>query len=94
VRDGDLIRIVIDRRKLEGSVDLVGTAEGRFEPEEGAHMLAGRPPRPDLAPDPDLPDDTRLWALLQAMGGGAWAGCVYDLAAIAATFAGTRPSER
>jgi dihydroxyacid dehydratase/phosphogluconate dehydratase len=83
VRDGDLIRIVIDRQKLEGSVDLAGTAAGRFGPEEGARVLAARPPRPDLAPDPDLPDDTRLWALLQAMGGGAWGGCVYDFAAIA-----------
>ena len=82
VRDGDLIRIVIDRRKLEGSVDLAGTAADRFGPEEGARVLAARPPRPDLAPDPDLPDDTRLWALLQAMGGGAWGGCVYDLEAL------------
>ena len=88
VRDGDLIRIVIDRRKLEGSVDLAGTAEHRFGPEEGARVLAPRPPRPDLAPDPDLPDDTRLWALLQAMGGGVWGGCVYDLDALKARTGG------
>jgi len=47
-------------------------------------VLAGRSPRPDLAPDKDLPEDTRLWALLQQAGGGTWGGCVYDLDAIAA----------
>ena len=29
--------------------------------------------------DPNLPDDTRLWAALQQAGGGAWGGCVYDV---------------
>jgi hypothetical protein len=47
-------------------------------------MLAARPPRPDLAPDPDLPDDTRLWAVLQNLSGGTWGGCVYDVEAITA----------
>ena len=32
-----------------------------------------------LAPHPDLPADTRLWAALQAASGGVWAGCVYDV---------------
>ena len=41
-------------------------------------------PRSDLAPDPNLPADTRLWALLQQASGGVWAGCVYDEAGIAA----------
>jgi len=40
--------------------------------------LAGRRPHPDLEPDPDLPDDTRLWAVLQQASGGIWGGCVYD----------------
>src|SRR2546430_10335396 len=31
-----------------------------------------RSPRPDLAADPDLPDDTRLWAALQHVSGGTW----------------------
>ena len=66
VRDGDLIRIVIDRNRLEGSIDLVGDGGHEVGAEEGARLLARRPPRPDLAPDPDLPDDTRLWAALQA----------------------------
>jgi putative YjhG/YagF family dehydratase len=84
VRDGDRIRIVVDRNRLEGSVDLVGEGEAEFGPEEGARVLAGRPPRPDLAPDPDLPADTRLWAALQAVSGGTWGGCVYDVEVIVA----------
>jgi putative YjhG/YagF family dehydratase len=82
VRDGDLVRIVIDRVRLEGSVDLVGADGVTFDAGEGARVLAARPPRPDLAPDPALPDDTRLWAALQQAGGGAWGGCVYDVDAI------------
>jgi len=84
VQDGDLIRIVVDRNRLEGSVDLVGHGEKVFGAEEGARLLAKRPARPDLAPDEDLPEDTRLWALLQQAGGGTWGGCVYDVDAIAA----------
>ena len=84
VLEGDLVRIVVDRNRLEGSVDLVGHGEQLFGPEEGARVLAGRPPRPDLAPDASLPEDTRLWALLQQAGGGTWGGCVYDVDAIAA----------
>ena len=87
VVEGDLVRIGVDRNRLEGSVDLVGHGEKIFGPEEGARVLAGRLPRPDLAPDKDLPDDTRLWALLQQVGGGTWGGCVYDVDAIAATLA-------
>ena len=82
VRDGDRIRIVVDRNRLEGSVDLVGEGTHEFGPEEGDRVLAARSPRPDLAPDPDLPADTRLWAALQQEGGGTWGGCVYDVDAI------------
>ena len=82
LRDGDRIRIVVDRERLEGSVDLVGEGEGEFGPEEGARVLAARPPRPDLAADPEIPADTRLWAALQQVGGGTWGGCVYDVDAI------------
>ena len=82
LRDEDLIEIVIDRKRLEGSVDLIG-ADGRiFGPEEGGRVLASRQPREDLAPDPNLPNDTRLWASLQEVSGGAWGGCVYDVEAI------------
>ena len=83
VLDGDLVRIVVDRNKLEGSVDLVGTtADGDRGIEWGTRTLAERPPRPDLAPDPGLPADTRLWAALQNVGGGTWGGCVYDADAV------------
>ena len=64
VLEGDIIEIVIDRVKLEGSVNLVGADGGIFGAEEGTRVLAARPPRPDLAPDPELPPDTRLWAAL------------------------------
>jgi putative YjhG/YagF family dehydratase len=80
VQDGDLIRIVIDRNRLEGSVDLVGAGG---DPGEGSRLLAARAPRPDLSADPDLSPDTRLWAALQQVGGGTWGGCVYDADAIA-----------
>jgi dihydroxyacid dehydratase/phosphogluconate dehydratase len=84
LRDGDRIRIVIDRVRLEGSVDFVGTADAPCSPEEGARLLAARAPRADLAPDPALPDDTKLWAALQQACGGVWGGCVYDAEAITA----------
>ena len=57
---------------------------GGARPEEGARVLANRPPRPDLAADADIPADTRLWAALQQAGGGTWSGCVYDVDAIVA----------
>jgi len=79
VRDGDRIRIVIDRQELAGSVDLVGDAQQEFGPEEGARVLARRGPHPDLSPDPNLPAETRLWAALQQASGGTWGGCVFDV---------------
>ncbi len=82
VRDGDTIRIVIDRRQITGSVDFIGEGERRFTPEEGAAVLARRSPHPGLSPDAALPDDTRLWAALQQAGGGTWGGCVYDVEAV------------
>ncbi|HWC99054.1 MAG TPA: YjhG/YagF family D-xylonate dehydratase, partial [Candidatus Sulfopaludibacter sp.] len=82
LQEGDLIEIAIDRVNLTGSVDLVGAAGVIFSPEEGARILAARPPRPDLAPDPELPLDTRLWAMLQDVSGGTWGGCVFDPDAI------------
>jgi xylonate dehydratase len=78
ILEGDLIRIHIDRNRVEGSIDLVGEGGRRFTPEEGAALLARRATRSDLAPHAALPDDTRLWAALQFAGGGTWAGCVYD----------------
>ncbi len=84
LQDGDLIRIVVDRNRLEGTVDFVGTTGDRLEPAAGAKRLAMRTTRADLAPAPGLPEDTRLWAALQRCGGGTWGGCVYDVDAIVA----------
>lgn len=82
IRDGDLIEIVVDRVKLEATVDFVGEDGQEFDSKEGSRRLGLRPPRPDLAPDPALPQDTRLWAALVQRSGGVWAGCVYDVEAI------------
>jgi len=81
--EGDVVEIIVDRNRLEGSVNLIGHGEKIFGADEGTRVLTGRAPRPDLSPDPDLPDDTRLWAALQQVGGGTWGGCVYDVDAIA-----------
>lgn len=82
VLDGDLIEIVVDRNRLEGSVNLVGIDEAIFGAGEGTRQLELRSMRTDLAADPDLPDDTRVWAALQAASGGTWGGCVYDTESI------------
>ncbi len=79
VRDGDQIEIIIDRSRLEGSVHMVGESGEIFGPEEGARRLSARSPRPDLAPHPEIPADTRLWAALVTASGGVWGGCVYDV---------------
>ena len=78
VLEGDRIEIVIDRASLTGSLHLVGDTREIFGAEEGARRLAGRKPRADLRPHPDLPEDTRLWAALVEASGGVWGGCVYD----------------
>lgn len=70
--DGDPIRIVIDTINLSGTIDYIGEDD-----------LSQRRIREDLAPHPELPDDTRLWAQLQAASGGTWGGCVFDCDAIA-----------
>jgi putative YjhG/YagF family dehydratase len=87
LRDDDTIQIVVDCRNLVGSVDFVGTGKERFDPATGSDILARRAPHPNLAPDPALPNDTRLWAALQAASGGTWGGCVYDVETIVAALA-------
>jgi putative YjhG/YagF family dehydratase len=69
LRDGDVLRLRIDTRKLEGSADVISLDE---------KALAARPIHPELKPDPRIPTDTRLWAALQHASGGSWNGCVYD----------------
>ncbi len=88
LRDGDLIEIIVDRNSLHGSLNFVGetmpnAAPRRFSAEEGSRILSERQPAQPLTADPQLPDDTRLWALLQQLSGGTWGGCVYDAEALA-----------
>jgi dihydroxyacid dehydratase/phosphogluconate dehydratase len=91
IRDGDLIEIIIDRRELTGTINLVGLDARRLSPEECAAILRAREPHPGLRAHPALPDDTRLWAALQRASGGTWAGCVYDVDRITKTLeAGSR----
>lgn len=87
LHDGDVIRIVVNRATLEGTLDLVGEAGQTFSAAEGAKVLATRESRTDLAPAANLPDDTRLWAALQQAGGGTWGGCVYDVESVLALLA-------
>ncbi|MBG99349.1 MAG: YjhG/YagF family D-xylonate dehydratase [Solibacterales bacterium] len=89
--DGDRICIIVDRKKLEGSLDLVGEQEQNYSDDatdaedleqgrrRGGEILARRKMRVDLTANPELPDDTRLWAALQRVGGGTWGGCVFDV---------------
>ncbi len=77
--EGDIVEIVMDRERLEGSINFIGESNGkRLTSAEADELLAGRPQRSDLAPHPALPDDTRLWAALVQASGGVWGGCVYD----------------
>jgi dihydroxyacid dehydratase/phosphogluconate dehydratase len=92
LREGDRVRIVIDTRKLEGSIDFVGEGDRRFTPDEGSKILASRPSRTDVRPHPSLPEDTRLWAAMQQAGGGTWGGCVYDVDQIVGRLTGSRPN--
>ncbi len=78
VRDGDSIRIIIDRVKMLGTLDVI-TDSG-----EPTDDFLARPAHPDLAPHSALPADTRLWAALQSVSGGTWGGCVYDVESILA----------
>ena len=82
LREGDWIRITIDRMGMSGCLDFIGEGTERFGAEEGARRLSLREPLETLAPHPRLPEDTRLWAALQQVGGGTWGGCVYDTEAI------------
>jgi putative YjhG/YagF family dehydratase len=82
LRDGDIIEIVVDRNRLEGTVNLVGGDGLVFGAGEGTRVLQQRSSRTDLRADPALPDATRLWAALQDISGGSWGGSVYDVEAI------------
>jgi putative YjhG/YagF family dehydratase len=90
LQEGDIIEIVVDTVNLQGSVDLVGHEDDEFGASEGERRLAARELRSDLAEEDELPDDTRLWAALQDVGGGTWGGCVYDVDGIIEALAAAR----
>ncbi|HWA25681.1 MAG TPA: YjhG/YagF family D-xylonate dehydratase [Lacunisphaera sp.] len=69
LREGDIIRLRVDTRRLEGAVDITSIPPGE---------LAARSIHPGLQPNPHVPTDTRLWSALQNACGGSWTGCVYD----------------
>ena len=71
VRTGDIVEIEIDRNSSVASLNVVECPD-----------FDSRPLRDDLAPDPKLPDDTRLWAAMVTASGGLWGGCVYDTESI------------
>ena len=82
LQDGDLLKILVDRNELVGSVDFVGRdPDNLMTAEQGKAELDSRDSAALIA-DEKLPTDTRLWAALQAVGGGTWGGCVYDHEAI------------
>ncbi|MCC7083838.1 MAG: YjhG/YagF family D-xylonate dehydratase [Pirellulales bacterium] len=87
LHDGDRICIEIDVRNLTGSIDFVASANDpqRSQTREAAtDELTRRSTPSQLAPDPRLPDDTRLWGALQRASGGTWGGCVFDVERIIA----------
>ena len=79
LRDGDRLRVRIDTRKLEGSVDFIGDHAAVTA---ATAELTARARSEKLTPNPDLPADTELWAALQSVSGGSWGGCVYDTSRI------------
>lgn len=78
VRSGDMIEIVVDRTNLNGEVNLLNEDPALREAPVG------------LAADALMPDDSRLWAALQDVSGGTWAGAVYDVEKILAVIAAGR----
>jgi putative YjhG/YagF family dehydratase len=85
VEDGDLIEIIVDRKNLSGSLNLVGINGENKGVDWGTAELERRAEPGDLAPHPQLPDDSRLWAALQSASGGTWGGCVFDVDSIVET---------
>ncbi|MBT4126367.1 MAG: YjhG/YagF family D-xylonate dehydratase [Chloroflexi bacterium] len=85
VEDGDMIEIIVDRKNLSGSLNVVGIDGEVKGADWGTAELEKRGEPSDLAPHPQLPDDSRLWAALQSASGGTWGGCVFDVDSIVET---------
>lgn len=82
LQEGDTVQLIVDTINLEGSLDLIGHDGETYGPQRGADVLSERQMDASVQADERLPDDTRLWAALQAAGGGTWGGCVYDVDSI------------
>ena len=80
VRDGDLIEIV-DRPRHAGGQRRPGRRPAGASWTRRRQRACSRARRRTRTwrRDPELPDDTRLWAALQEASGGTWGGCVYDV---------------
>ncbi len=78
LRDGDTVEIVIDQNTLQGTINLI-EAKGKTNQEDIEMLLKTQALHPEVKRHPQLPDDTRLWAALQHVSGGTWAGCIYDV---------------
>jgi putative YjhG/YagF family dehydratase len=85
LKDSDLIEIIIDTKKLSGSINLVGENQNNYGKEWGDKEFLTRNASLEIKPNENLPDDTRLWAALQDVSGGTWGGCVYDVDKIVET---------
>ncbi|GAF64395.1 putative dehydratase [Bacillus sp. TS-2] len=79
LRDGDLIEIKIDCHQLTASIHLVGVDGEVVGKDKAFEMLNKRSLHPELRSHSELPDDTKLWAALQAVSGGTWNGSIYDV---------------
>lgn len=79
LREDDLVEIIIDRVRLEGHINFLGPDGQELDASTATALLNARESHPEIKPDAKLPDDTRLWAALQAVSGGTWRGCIYDV---------------
>ena len=66
LRDGDKIKIEINKDNCVGRINYVGDVD----------VFQKRPMNPNLKEDPNMPESVKLWAALQNTGGGTWGGCV------------------
>jgi putative YjhG/YagF family dehydratase len=88
--DGDLIAIDVDLPNVIGRIDLIGAGNEVHDAKWGQEVLASRQTNPLLAPVDNLPDDTKLWSILQMLSGGTWGGCVYDPESLLESLAGQK----
>jgi dihydroxyacid dehydratase/phosphogluconate dehydratase len=79
LRDGDILEIEVDTKKLTGSINFIGIDEENIvSPEDGAVILSNRSIHPDVKQNPNLPSSVKIWAAEQNACGGTWGGCYRD----------------